>query len=86
MTPPPDPSSNGLSKSERLKASSDHLRAPLVGELQADGVSFSEPAVQILKFHGSYQQDNRDNRRKGEEKDWGMMLRLRSPEIGRAHV
>ena len=79
MTPPPDPSSTGLSKSERLKASSDHLRAPLVGELQADGVSFSEPAVQILKFHGSYQQDNRDNRRKGEEKDWGMMLRLRSP-------
>ena len=79
MTAPPDPSSNVLSKSERLKASSDHLRAPLVGELIADGSSFSEPAVQILKFHGSYQQDNRDHRRKGEEKDWGMMLRLRSP-------
>ncbi|MFM7228696.1 MAG: sulfite reductase, ferredoxin dependent [Cyanobacteriota bacterium] len=79
MTALSDPSSNGLSKSERLKASSDHLRDPLVGELAADGSSFSEPAVQILKFHGSYQQDNRDHRRKGEEKDWGMMLRLRSP-------
>ncbi len=79
MTAPPDPSTNVLSKSERLKASSGHLRAPLVGELLADGSSFSEPAVQILKFHGSYQQDNRDHRRKGEDKDWGMMLRLRSP-------
>ncbi|MFM7267697.1 MAG: NADPH-dependent assimilatory sulfite reductase hemoprotein subunit, partial [Cyanobium sp.] len=39
----------------------------------------TESAVQILKFHGSYQQDDRDNRRKGEEKDWQMMLRLRSP-------
>lgn len=79
MTALSDPSSNGLSKSERLKASSDHLRDPLVGELAAGGSSFSEPAVQILKFHGSYQQDNRDHRRKGEDKDWGMMLRLRSP-------
>lgn len=40
---------------------------------------FSEDAIQILKFHGSYQQDNRDNRVKGQEKDYGMMLRTRSP-------
>ena len=35
--------------------------------------------MQLLKFHGSYQQDNRENRQKGQERDWQMMLRLRSP-------
>jgi len=66
-------------KFEQLKASSTHLREPLGCELSNESKNFSEGAVQILKFHGSYQQDNRDNRRKGEEKDWQMMLRLRSP-------
>ena len=36
-------------------------------------------AVQLLKFHGSYQQDDREQRKKGSSKDWQMMLRLRSP-------
>jgi len=66
-------------KFEQLKASSGHLQEPLGSELTNDLRHFSEAAVQILKFHGSYQQDNRDHRRKGEEKDWQMMLRLRSP-------
>ena len=66
-------------KFEQLKASSTHLHEPLGSELYNELKNFSEGAVQILKFHGSYQQDNRDNRRKGEEKDWQMMLRLRSP-------
>jgi len=66
-------------KFEQLKASSGHLHEPLGSELTNDRPNFTEGAVQILKFHGSYQQDNRDNRRKGEEKDWQMMLRLRSP-------
>jgi len=67
------------SRFEQLKAGSGHLREPLQSELSNELRSFSEPAVQILKFHGSYQQDNRDHRRKGEEKDWQLMLRLRSP-------
>ncbi|MCX5955448.1 MAG: sulfite reductase, ferredoxin dependent [Cyanobacteria bacterium] len=66
-------------KFEQLKASSTHLHEPLGSELTNELKHFSDSAVQILKFHGSYQQDNRDNRRKGEEKDWQMMLRLRSP-------
>ena len=66
-------------KFEQLKASSGHLKEPLLSELANGNPNFTEGAVQILKFHGSYQQDNRDNRRKGEEKDWQMMLRLRSP-------
>jgi sulfite reductase (ferredoxin) len=69
----------GPTKFEQLKAASGHLHQPLASELTNDLNHFSEGAVQILKFHGSYQQDNRDNRRKGEEKDWQMMLRLRSP-------
>ena len=67
------------SKFEQLKVDSGYLREPLATELENDLPYFTDDAVQILKFHGSYQQDNRDNRRKGESKDWGMMLRLRSP-------
>ena len=66
-------------KFEQLKADSDHLRQPLLDELDNELPNFSDGAVQILKFHGSYQQDNRDNRQKGQDKDWQMMLRLRSP-------
>ncbi len=66
-------------KQEALKAGSGHLHDPLAGELMNDALNFSDPAVQILKFHGSYQQDDRDHRRKGAERDWQMMLRLRSP-------
>ncbi len=66
-------------KQEALKAGSGHLHDPLAAELDNPLASFTDPAVQILKFHGSYQQDNRDNRRKGAEKDWQMMLRLRNP-------
>jgi sulfite reductase (ferredoxin) len=69
----------GPTKFEQLKSESGHLREPLYTELGNELPNFSENAVQILKFHGSYQQDNRDNRQKGREKDWQMMLRLRSP-------
>lgn len=66
-------------KQEALKAGSGHLHDPLAAELGNALPSFTDPAVQILKFHGSYQQDDRDKRRKGAEKDWQMMLRLRNP-------
>jgi sulfite reductase (ferredoxin) len=67
------------SKFEQLKADSGYLHDPLAEELANDANHFSEGAVQLLKFHGSYQQDNRENRQKGRDKDWQMMLRLRSP-------
>jgi len=67
------------SKFEQLKADSGYLKEPLASELANDSNHFTDSAVQLLKFHGSYQQDNRDNRQKGQEKDWQMMLRLRSP-------
>ena len=73
------PSDRKLSKVEGIKDRSNFLREPLATELLQDTTHFSEDAVQILKFHGSYQQDNRDNRVKGQEKDYQFMLRTRSP-------
>ncbi len=68
-----------LSKLENIKDRSNYLREPLATELLNDSTHFTEDAIQILKFHGSYQQDNRDNRVKGQEKDYQMMLRTRTP-------
>ena len=70
---------NTLAKAEQRKLDSDHLREPLLTELGNELPNFSEDALQILKFHGSYQQDDRDKREKGKDKTWQMMLRLRSP-------
>ncbi len=71
---------NGLevSKFEEFKKGSNFLKEPLASELINDSDHFSNDAVQLLKFHGSYQQDDRENRKPGA-KDWQMMLRLRSP-------
>ena len=68
-----------LPKAEQRKLDSDYLKEPLLSELGNDLPNFSEDALQILKFHGSYQQDDRDKREKGKDKSWQMMLRLRSP-------
>ena len=67
------------SKFEKFKADSNYLLNPLAAELKDDSDHFSDDAVQLLKFHGSYQQDNRDDRKKGQGKNWQLMLRLRSP-------
>ncbi|MCM1983182.1 sulfite reductase, ferredoxin dependent [Lyngbya confervoides] len=76
---PTKSSSPTRSKLEGLKQRSHYLRSPLQEELRLETHHFSGDAVQILKFHGSYQQDNRDNRVKGQEKDYSMMLRTRCP-------
>jgi sulfite reductase (ferredoxin) len=67
------------SKVEALKERSHALREPVATEISQDTTHFSEDGIQILKFHGSYQQDNRDNRVKGQEKDYQFMLRTRNP-------
>ncbi|NTW20191.1 MAG: sulfite reductase, ferredoxin dependent [Nostocales cyanobacterium W4_Combined_metabat2_030] len=67
------------SKVEGIKENSNFLREPVATEILQDTTHFSEDAIQILKFHGSYQQDNRDNRVKGQEKDYQMMLRTKNP-------
>lgn len=74
-----DRSSYRPSKVEGIKEQSNFLREPIAKELLEDTKNFSEDGIQILKFHGSYQQDNRDNRSKGQEKNYQFMLRTRSP-------
>ncbi len=76
---PPENTNRKPSKLEGLKERSNFLREPVATEILEDTTHFSEEGIQILKFHGSYQQDNRDNRVRGQEKDYQMMLRTRNP-------
>lgn len=68
---------------ETLKAKSRHLRGDLAAEIAADDQSFSHDAVQLLKFHGIYQQDDRDQRKQrkqaGEEPAYSCMVRCSVP-------
>jgi len=71
------------SKVEVMKRNSDHLRGT-IAEALGDGASnFSEENIQVLKFHGMYQQDDRDlraqARKEGREKYYSMMIRARIP-------
>ncbi|MEZ4711603.1 MAG: NADPH-dependent assimilatory sulfite reductase hemoprotein subunit [Caldilineaceae bacterium] len=50
------------SKLETFKQTSHHLRGGIANTLQTDASSFAEAEKQLLKFHGAYQQDDRDQR------------------------
>ncbi len=73
-----------LSENERIKAASKYLRGTLEQSL-ADGMtgSLSEADTQISKFHGIYQQDDRDLRQQRRarllEPYYSFMLRARLP-------
>src|SRR4030081_2258781 len=73
----------GLSKNEKIKASSNHLRGTIAEELGQSAPTFTEDAAQLLKFHGVYQQDDRDRRKEaralGLDKHHQMMIRTRIP-------
>ena len=68
---------------EQLKATSAGLRGTLAEELASDAPRFSNDAAQLLKFHGSYQQDDRDVRRQrgllGLDRDYVCMVRAGIP-------
>mmetsp|Transcript_40492 Transcript_40492/g.41313 ORF Transcript_40492/g.41313 Transcript_40492/m.41313 type:complete len:696 (-) Transcript_40492:70-2157(-) len=68
-----------LSKVEEMKVASKGLRYPLLEEMQNDEVFISENGVQIMKYHGSYQQDDRERRAPGKPKHYQFMLRLKMP-------
>jgi sulfite reductase (ferredoxin) len=72
--PPPK-----LQKVEAIKVRSNYLKDPLKSELSNDEIYVSPDAVVVIKYHGSYMQDNRDARQKGVEKQYQFMLRLKSP-------
>ncbi len=74
----------GPSKVEGLKIASNGLGDFVLEEmadLSTDHIS--EDAYQILKFHGSYQQDDRDTRRErkqqGLDRAWQFMVRTKFP-------
>lgn len=68
---------------EGLKEGSRWLRGTLAEELASDTDHFSDDAKQLLKFHGSYQQEDRDARKSrnkaGVGKHYMMMIRLKLP-------
>ena len=69
---------------EELKEISDGLGGFLLDELADLSTDrISEDAYQLLKFHGSYQQDNRDERRErkkqGLDRAWSFMVRTKFP-------
>jgi sulfite reductase (ferredoxin) len=72
-----------LSAVETLKQESHRLRGDLAEELAAGGISVSDGAYQLLKFHGSYEQFDRDTaterKQHGQEKEYQFMLRCRMP-------
>jgi sulfite reductase (ferredoxin) len=72
-----------MSRVEQVKGASNALRGGIAQELANTEPVFGEDAVQILKFHGVYQQDDRDRRKEaralGLDKHHMMMIRTRIP-------
>lgn len=60
-----------------------HPRGTIKEALQDDQPKFSEDNVQVLKFHGVYQQDDFDlraqHKKEGKERHFSMMIRARIP-------
>jgi len=72
-----------LSKVEQIKNDSDYLAGKIGSQLQDSNPYFEENEVQLLKFHGTYQQYNRDTatelKQKGLEKEFYFMIRTKIP-------
>lgn len=79
--------SGAHSKIEQIKKDSRGLRGTIAEELRNEHDHFSKDAIQVLKFHGIYQQDDRDLRRArrsdGAGKAYQFMVRIKNPGGGR---
>jgi sulfite reductase (ferredoxin) len=68
---------------EGIKENSRALRGTIGAELQKDSDHFSEQDKQLLKFHGTYQQEDRDARKarrgEGSGKPYMFMVRCKIP-------
>jgi sulfite reductase beta subunit-like hemoprotein len=71
------------SKVELAKRRGRHLRGTIAETLESGRSHFGHDDVQLLKFHGTYQQDDRDARRDleaaGLEKAYAFMVRVAIP-------
>jgi sulfite reductase (ferredoxin) len=74
-----------LHKNESMKEGSRQLRGTILDELLSDIDRFEGDSEQLLKFHGTYQQDNRDERHEKNPdgtpkgKSFMFMVRTRIP-------
>ncbi|MEA2724926.1 MAG: hypothetical protein QOH59_2697 [Gemmatimonadales bacterium] len=71
------------SKVEVAKRNGRHLRGSIAETLASEATHFEHDDIQLLKFHGTYQQDSRDERRgreaAGAEKAYSFMVRVAIP-------
>jgi len=71
------------SKTEQIKEQSRYQRGTIAEALRSDASHFGEDELQLLKFHWTYQQDDRDARvalkRAGLDKAWSFMVRTKIP-------
>lgn len=71
------------SKVEGVKLASQYLKVILAEDMANGESHISEDGATVLKFHGSYQQDDRDLRailkKEGREKAYSFMVRVRMP-------
>ena len=73
------------SGAEAIKLDSQGLRGDIAAQLTAPDIrgGISESAYTLLKFHGTYEQFDRDTatarKQAGEDKDWSFMVRVRAP-------
>ena len=70
-------------KLEVFKEEGRHLRGRIAGDLSNDEVQVTEASKQLLKFHGLYEQDDRDlrreRRRESLDKAYSFMVRSKIP-------
>ncbi|WP_291296498.1 NADPH-dependent assimilatory sulfite reductase hemoprotein subunit [Elioraea sp.] len=81
---PPKPRRTSVSGIEGVKAASRGLRGDIATELaDATTPQVTEATYGLLKFHGTYEQHDRDTatalKQAGQEKDWQFMVRVRIP-------
>lgn len=72
-----------LSPVEAIKEESHFLKGTISEEIAEPTEQFNDANIQLLKFHGTYQQDDRDARAERKkaalDKAYSMMVRLRIP-------
>ncbi len=68
---------------ERIKEDSRYLKGTIKEQLSAPTSHFPKDTAQLLKAHGTYQQDDRDirnkRRKEGQEPLYSMMVRSKTP-------
>ena len=80
---PPQPAAGETQRGGTIKAGSNYLRGAIVESL-ADPLTASVPEseTQLLKFHGTYQQDDRDLRNERAAQKLEPAYELHAPRAG----